>query len=100
MVAAVSHSSQNESAQRHDTICIHSTDKAEMYRMSYIPLKIQIHLFLASVPDAADPGLTLSTYISQVKLNIFKSHVTQGGADTFKLRASSKCIPQIQLFPS
>lgn len=55
-----------------------------MYQMSYIPLKIQIHLFLASVPDADDPGLILSTYISQVKLNIFKSHVTQGGADTFK----------------
>lgn len=63
MVAAVSHSSQNGSAQRHDTICIHSTDKGEMHRVSCIPLKIQIHLFLASVPVADDPGLCyLPTY--------------------------------------
>ena len=93
MVPAAPHSSQKESAQRHDTICIHSTDQGEMCWVRYIPPKIQIHLFLASVPDADDPGFILPSYICQVKLKILKSHVTQG-------EASSKCIPQTQLFPS
>lgn len=62
--------------------------------VSYIPLKTQTHLYLAPVPDAGDPGFILFPYIPQVKTQILKSHVAQEGADTFKLRASSKCISQ------
>jgi len=68
--------------------------------VSYIPLKIQLHVFLASVPDLDDSGLILSPYVSQVKLEILKTWATQRGADTIKLRASSKHSPQTQLFPS
>lgn len=85
-VAAVSHCSQNESAQRHDSICIHNTDNGEMCQVSYIPLKV--HLVLASVPDADDCGHIRPSYISQVKLKILKSHIAHGKANIFKLRAN------------